>query len=350
MAIDPDRLNATVSRMIADVAAAATGPLIVLGERLGLFRALAAHGPLNSQELAAKTGCHERYLREWLNTLVAAEYVQYDPASARYSMGAEQAACLADPDSPFAIAGGYYGIMALYHDEPKVEEAFRTGKGIGWGDHHSCLFCAAEKFFGPGYKANLVEHWLPQLDGVVDKLRSGARVADVGCGHALSTRLMARAFPNAEFHGIDYHPPSIAHATELAASWGLTNIHFRTGGASDFDGSYDLVTFFDCLHDMGDPTAIARHVRQRLAPGGTWMVVEPAAGDSVADNINPIARAFYAFSTMVCVPVSLSQPGRAGLGAQAGPAKTIEVIKAGGFGDVRVVANSATNFVIAARV
>jgi len=350
MAIDPDKLNATAMRMIADVAAAATGPLIVLGERLGLFRALAAHGPLSSQELAARTGCHERYLREWLNTLVAAEYLQYERTTARYSMSAEQAACLADPDSPVAITGGYYGIMALYHDEPKVEEAFRTGKGIGWGDHHGCLFCAAEKFFGPGYKANLVEHWLPQLDGVVDKLRRGARVADVGCGHALSTRLMARAFPNAEFDGIDYHPPSIAHATELAASWGLSNIHFRTGGASDFDGSYDLITFFDCLHDMGDPVAIARHVRQRLAPGGTWMVVEPAAGDSVADNINPIARAFYAFSTMVCVPVSLSQPGRAALGAQAGPAQTLEVIRAGGFGDARVVATSPTNFVIAARV
>ena len=350
MAIDPDKLNATAMRMIADVAAAATGPLIVLGERLGLFRALAAHGPLSSQELAARTGCHERYLREWLNTLVAAEYLQYERTTARYSMSAEQAACLADPDSPVAITGGYYGIMALYHDEPKVEEAFRTGKGIGWGDHHGCLFCDAEKFFGPGYKANLVEHWLPQLDGVVDKLRRGARVADVGCGHALSTRLMARAFPNAEFDGIDYHPPSIAHATELAASWGLSNIHFRTGGASDFDGSYDLITFFDCLHDMGDPVAIARHVRQRLAPGGTWMVVEPAAGDSVADNINPIARAFYAFSTMVCVPVSLSQPGRAALGAQAGPAQTLEVIRAGGFGDARVVATSPTNFVIAARV
>jgi SAM-dependent methyltransferase len=350
MAIDPDKLNATLFRMIADVAAAATGPLVVLGERLGLFRALAAHGPLSSQELAAKTGCHERYLREWLDTLVAAEYVQYERDSARYSMSPEQIACLADPDSPALITGGYYGIMSLYLDEPKIEDAFKTGKGVGWGEHHSCLFCGAEKFFGPGYKANLIEHWLPRLDGIVEKLARGGHVADVGCGHALSTRLMARAFPDSAFLGIDSHPPSIAHATELAASWGLSNLRFRTGTASDFDGSYDLITFFDCLHDMGDPTAIARHVRQRLAPGGTWMVVEPAAGDSVADNINPIARAFYAFSTMVCVPVSLSQPGRAGLGAQAGPAKTIEVIRGGGFSDVRVVASSPTNFVIAARV
>ena len=350
MGVDPDKLNATLFRMIGDVAAAASGSLIVLGERLGLFKALAEGGPLSSDALAGRLKLTERYVREWLNTMVAAEYVQYDRASDTYFMTPEQIACLADPDSPAMLTGGYYGIMSLYLDEPKVEEAFRTGKGIGWGEHHQCLFCGAEKFFGPGYKANLIDHWLPQLDGVIDKLQRGARVADVGCGHALSTRLMARAFPNSEFVGIDYHAPSIAHATELAANWGLSNISFKTGTSSDFDGTYDLIAFFDCLHDMGDPTAIARHVKQRLAPGGTWMVVEPAAADNVADNINPVSRAFYAFSTMVCVPVSLSQPGRMGLGAQAGAKRLSEVIGAGGFGSVRVAASSPTNFVLEARV
>jgi len=350
MAVDPDKLNATLLRMIGDVAAAASGSLILLGERLGLFRAIAESGPLSSDDLAGRLKLTERYVREWLHTMVAGEYLQYDRATDTYSMSPEQIACLADPDSPAMITGAYYGITSLYLDEPKMEDAFRSGKGIGWGEHHACLFCGAEKFFGPGYKANLIEHWLPRLDGVVEKLQRGARVADVGCGHALSTRLMARAFPNSEFIGIDYHAPSVAHATELAANWDLPNIGFRIGTASDFEGAYDLIAFFDSFHDMGDPTAIARHVRQRLAPGGTWMVVEPAAADNVADNINPISRAFYAFSTMVCVPVSLSQPGRAGLGAQAGAKRLIEVIAAGGFGDVRVAAASPTNFVIEARV
>ena len=350
MALDPDKLNATLYRMIGDVAAAASGALVVLGERLGLFRALAAHGPLDSAALAARLDLHERYVREWLDNMVAGQYVDYDRATGRYAMSPEQAACLADPDSPAYLPGGYFGVMALYLDEPKAEEAFRTGKGIGWGEHSNCLFCGAEKFFGPGYKANLVDHWLPALDGVVAKLEAGARVADVGCGHALSTRLMARAFPRSEFHGIDYHAPSIAHATQMAAAWQLENAHFREGSAAGFDGEYDLVTFFDCLHDMGDPVAIARHVRSRLRPGGTWMIVEPMAGDSVADNINPVSRAFYAFSTLVCVPASLSQPGRMGLGAQAGPARLAEVLHAGGFSQVRVATSTPSNLVIEARV
>lgn len=350
MALDPDKLNPLLVRMIGDVAAAASGALVVLGERLGLFRTLAAHGPLSSAALATRLDLHERYVREWLNNMVAGQYIEYDPFTLSYHMSPEQIACLADPDSPAYLPGGYFGVMALYADEPKVEEAFRSGNGIGWGEHSNCLFCGAEKFFGPGYKANLVEHWLPALDGVVGKLQAGATVADVGCGHALSTRLMARAFPRSRFDGIDYHGPSIAHATEMAASWQLDNAHFRTGGAADFEGEYDLITFFDCLHDMGDPVAIARHVSTRLRPGGTWMIVEPMAGDSVADNINPVSRAFYAFSTMVCVPVSLSQPGRMGLGAQAGPARLTEVLKAGGFSHVRIAATTPSNLVIEARV
>ena len=349
MAIDQDQLNTLLFRMIGDVAAAASGPLVVLGDRLGLFRALAANGPLSSTDLAGQLALHERYVREWLNNMVAAQYVQYEAASARYFMTPEQAACLADADSPAYLPGGYYAVTALYLDEPKAEEAFRTGQGIGWGDHSNCLFCGAEKFFGPGYKANLMDHWLPALDGVVAKLTAGASVADVGCGHALSTRLMARAFPASQFHGIDYHPPSISHATEMAAAWQLDNAQFRLGGASDFDGHYDLITFFDCLHDMGDPVAIARHVKSRLKPGGTWLIVEPMAGDCVNENINPVSRAFYAFSTLVCVPVSLSQPGRVGLGAQAGPARLLEVVRAGGFSDVRVAATTPANLVLEAR-
>ena len=349
MAIDPDKLNGLLFRMIGDVAAAASGALVVLGDRLGLFRALAEHGPLTSTALATRLDLHERYVREWLNAMVAGEYVQYDAAGATYGMSPEQAACLADPDSPAYLCGGYYGIMSLYLDEPKVEEAFRTGNGIGWGEHSNCLFCGAEKFFGPGYKANLIDHWLPALDGVVDTLTRGGTVADVGCGHALSTRLMARAFPASQFHGIDYHPPSIAHATEAANGWGLGNTAFRIGGATDFDGQYDLVTFFDCLHDMGDPVAVARHVRSRLKPGGTWMIVEPAAGDGVEQNINPVSRAFYAFSTMVCVPVSMSQPGRMGLGAQAGVARLTAVLNEGGFSQVRVAARTPSNVVLEAR-
>jgi len=236
-------------------------------------------------------------------------------------------------------------------DEPKIREAFKTGKGVAWGEHHNCYFRGTARFFKPVYKSNLVQRWLPKIPALTEKLEAGGSFADIGCGHGVSTMLIAQHFPKAKVHGFDFHGPSIDEAKQLAADAGLSSrVTYDTRSAKDYEGHYDVIAFFDCLHDMGDPTAIARHVRLRLAPGGTWMVVEPAAGDSVADNINPIARAFYAFSTMVCVPVSLSQPGRAGLGAQAGPAKTIEVIKAGGFGDVRVVANSATNFVIAARV
>ncbi len=350
MAVDQDKLNAMLYRMIGDVAAAASGALVVLGERLGLFRAVAAHGPLDAATLAKRLDLHERYVREWLNTMVAGQYVEYDPASGHYAMSPEQKACLAEPEGVAYLPGGYSSVMALYLDEPNVEQAFRSGNGIAWGDHSNCLFCGAEKFFGPGYRANLVDHWLPALDGVVARLDAGATVADVGCGHALSTRLMARAFPKSRFHGIDYHAPSISHATEMAATWQLDNTHFRIGGATDFDGDYDLITFFDCLHDMGDPVGIARHVRSRLKPGGTWMIVEPMAGDSVAENINPVSRAFYAFSTMICLPVSLSQPGRLGLGAQAGPARLTEVVKAGGFSQVRVAATTSANLVLEARV
>ncbi len=350
MSFDPDKLNALVFRMLGDVGAAAQGSLVVLGDQLGLYRGLAEHGPMTSSALAEKLGLHERHLREWLHAQASMQYIEFDAATERFSLSPEQAMVFADPTSPAAMAGGFIGISSLYQDAPLVAEAFKSGAGLPWGAHSTCLFCGAERFFGPAYRANLVDQWLPALDGVVAKLKRGARVADVGCGHALSTRLMAKAFPQSQFIGIDFHLPSIEHARELARQEGLTNITFEQGTAQEFAGdNYDLVTFFDCLHDMGDPQGAARQVRKRLAPDGTFMVVEPQAGNTLTDNFNPVGRAFYAFSAMVCVPASLSQPGRAGLGAQAGEQRLSEVIKAGGFSQVRRATDTPTNMILEAR-
>ncbi len=350
MSLDMEKLNALVMRMIGDVGAAAQGSLVLLGDRLGLYRALATHGPLTAAAFASQLGMHERYVREWLHAQTAAQYIEYDAARETFAMSPEQAAVFADPDSPAALTGGYWGISSLYQDEPKIAEAFKTGEGVPWSAHSPCLFCGTEKFFGPAYKANLVGSWLPALDGMAAKLERGVKVADVGCGHALSTRLMAQAFPKSQFVGIDYHQPSIDHARDIAGKEGLKNISFEQGSAQEFTGgNYDLITFFDCLHDMGDPTGAARNVRQRLAPDGTWMIVEPMAGDTLTENLNPIGRAFFAFSTMVCVPASLSQTGRAGLGAQAGEKRLTEVIKAGGFTRVRRATETPTNMILEAR-
>lgn len=350
MSLDMEKLNTLVFRMVGELGAAAQGSLVLLGDRLGLYRALAEHGPITSANFATKLGMHERYIREWLHAQVAAQYIDFDPTKDQFMLSPEQAAVFADPDSPAALAGGYWSVAAVYQDEPMIAAAFKSGEGVPWGAHSACLFCGTEKFFGPAYKANLVGQWLPALDGVVAKLTRGAKVADVGCGHALSTRLMAQAFPNSQFIGFDYHQPSIDHARELSRDSGLKNISFEQGSAQDFGGgAFDLITFFDCLHDMGDPTGAARNVRQQLAADGTWMVVEPNAGDQLTDKINPIGRAFLAFSTMVCVPASLSQPGRAGLGAQAGEKKLAEVIKAGGFTRVRRATETPTNMILEAR-
>ncbi len=350
MSLDMDKLNTLVFRMIGEVGAAAQGSLVLLGDRLGIYRGIVEHGPLSAAGLAEKLGFHERYLREWLHAQVAAQYIDYDATNETFSLSPEQAAVFADPNSPAALTGGYWGISSLYQDEPKIAEAFKTGEGVPWGAHSACLFCGTEKFFGPAYRANLVESWLPSLDGMLAKLQHGARVADVGCGHALSTRLMAKAFPNSQFVGIDYHQPSIDHARELVRQEGLGNLTFEQGTAQEFAGdNYDLITFFDCLHDMGDPEGAARNVRKRLKPDGTWMIVEPQAGDTLSENINPIGRAFLAFSTMVCVPASLSQAGRAGLGAQAGEKRLTAVIKAGGFTHVRRATETPTNMILEAR-
>jgi SAM-dependent methyltransferase len=348
---DEQKMNAFVGRMLGDMGAAFSGALILIGDRLGLYRAMADAGPIGPQQLALRTHTHERYVREWLNAMAASGYVEFDPATGKYTLPPEQAAVFADGDSPMFMAGAYDIVAALYRDEPKVTAAFQSGKGVGWHEHHQCLFSGTERFFRPGYNQHLVAEWLPALDGVVEKLERGARVADVGCGHGASTTIMAKAFPHSTFWGYDYHEASVAKARENAQKAGVADrATFEVADARSFPvRGYDLVTFFDCLHDMGDPVGAARHVRETLARDGTWMVVEPMAGDHVQDNLNPIGRIYYSASTMLCTPASLSQDVGLALGAQAGQEKLLDVIRQGGFSKVRVAAATPFNMVIEAR-
>jgi SAM-dependent methyltransferase len=351
MNVDQDKLKALAGRMVGDIGAAISAVLVHLGDRLGLYRALADGGPQTSEALAQRTGLAERYLREWLAAQAAAGYIGYDPASGAYALDPEQQMVFAVEGNPAFMAGAFQLLAALWRDEPKIAEAFRTGKGVGWHEHDHALFHGTERFFRPAYAAHLVDHWLPALDGVVDRLKSGGRVADVGCGHGASTILMAKAFPNARFTGFDYHPPSIERARVLADEAGLGDrVTFEVAPAKAFPGSgYDLVTFFDCLHDMGDPVGAAAHVRQALKPDGTWMVVEPLAGDEVQDNLNPVGRIYYSAATMVCTPASLAQEVGLALGAQAGEARLRQVLADGGFTRVRRATDSAFNMVLEAR-
>jgi 2-polyprenyl-3-methyl-5-hydroxy-6-metoxy-1,4-benzoquinol methylase len=347
---DQGKLNAFLGRMVGDLGAVATGALVLLGDRLGLFKAMRDGNSLTAAELAQRTGTHERYVREWLSAQAAAGYVDYEAGPDRFRLNAEQALVFADEDSPAFMAGAFEVLAALWVDEPKVTEAFRTGKGLPWHDHSACLFRGTERFFRPGYNANLVSSWLPSLDGVVEKLQQGAQVADVGCGHGASTVVMARAFPNAHFTGFDFHPPSIERARKAAAEAGVTgNTSFEVAPAKSYPGTYDLVTFFDCLHDMGDPVGASAHVRGSLKPDGTWMIVEPFAHDCLADNLNPVGRVYYAASTMVCTPASLAQEVGLGLGAQAGEVKLRQVISAGGFSRFRRATETPFNLVLEAR-
>ena len=346
---DPDKLNAFLGKMVGDLGAIASGALVLLGDRLGLFRAMRAGDPLTPDELAQRTGTHERYVREWLAAQAAAGYVDYDDAAGTFCLNPEQAAVFADDDSPASMAGAFEALSALWLDEPKVAEAFRHGRGLGWHEHSQCLFRGTERFFRPGYNANLVPSWLPALDGVVDKLTRGASVADVGCGHGASTVVMAKAFPNSQFVGFDYHAPSVEAATKAARAAGVTNARFEVAHAKNFGGRYDLVTFFDCLHDMGDPVGAATHVREALKPDGTWMIVEPNAADRLRDNLNPVGRVYYAASTMVCTPCSLAQEVGLGLGAQAGEARLKQVVTEGGFGRCRRAAETPFNIVLEVR-
>src|SRR6266576_1684061 len=323
--LDQSKLDAFLGRMIGDLGAVATGALVVLGDRLGLYKAMQAGDRMTAAELARRTGTHERYVREWLSAQAAAGYVEYDRDEYTFYLNAEQATVFADEDSPAFMAGGFEGLSAFWIDEQKVSEAFRSGKGLAWHDHSACLFRGTERFFRPGYNANLVSSWLPALDGVVDKLKQGARVADVGCGHGASTVVMARAFPQSHFTS------------------------FEVAQAKTYPGTYDLVAFFDCLHDMGDPVGASAHVRETLKPDGTWMIVEPFAHDQLAANLNPIGRVYYAASTMVCTPASLAQEVGLGLGAQAGEVRLRQVVCAGGFTRFRRAAETPFNIVLEAR-
>ena len=347
----PTKLDEFMNKMLGDVGAAMTGALVLIGDKLGLYKTLADLGPLTSSELAEATGTAERYVREWLSAQAAAGYVAYEHASGRYAMTEEQALALADPKSPVFTQGLFELVASLWKDEPKLSEAFRSGRGVGWHEHSPCLFRGTERFFGTGYSAHLVQEWLPALNGVVVKLERGARVADVGCGHGASTILMARAFPNSEFVGFDYHPASVDRAREAAKQAGVeAHCRFEAADSRSFPGAgYDLVACFDCLHDMGDPVGAARHVLKSLDFDGTWLVVEPYANDTVEENLNPIGRIFYAASTMICVPASLSQEVGLALGAQAGESRLRGVFEAGGFTRMRRATATPFNLVLEAR-
>ena len=349
-AVDAEKLQSFMGKLVGDMGAAWSGVMVLIGERLGLFKALAEGGPATSDELAKRTGTAERYVREWLAAQAAAGYVDYDDASNQFYLNPEQAAVFADDASPASMAGAFEVLASLWLDESKVAEAFRSGRGVAWHDHSRCLFRGTERFFRPGYNANLVSSWLPALEGVVAKLERGVTVADVGCGHGSSTIVMARAFPKSRFVGFDYHPSSIEAARETARSMGVAqNTRFEVADARSFGGRYDLVTFFDCLHDMGDPVGAAAHVRESLAADGTWMIVEPFAHDRLRDNLNPVGRIYYSASTMICTPCSLSQDVGLGLGAQAGELRLRQVVTAGGFGRMRRATETPFNLVFEAK-
>jgi 2-polyprenyl-3-methyl-5-hydroxy-6-metoxy-1,4-benzoquinol methylase len=349
MSIDQDKLNAFLGQAVGDIGAAMSVPLMILGDRLGLYRAMQGAGPMTAGQLAKKTSTTERYVREWLLNQAAGGYVSFDPKADAFTLPDEQAMAMADGNSPCYMHGAYEVILSLFRDIDKFEKVFRNGKGMEWGEHDHCLFSGTARFFKPNYVGNLVSNWLPSLDGVEAKLRQGGKVADIGCGYGHSTMLMAGAFPNATFVGFDYHAPSVDAANRMAAAAGLKNLHFETAGATGFPGKdYDFVACFDCLHDMADPSGVAKRVREALKPDGTWMIVEPFAEDAAEQNLNPVGRVFYAASTMICVPVSLAGNGPA-LGAQAGESRLGSVVKDGGFTTFRRATQTPFNLVLEAR-
>jgi hypothetical protein len=349
--VDETKLNQFIGQILGDIGGAFSVSLVRMGDRLGLYKALNETGAMTSGELATKAGIAERYAREWLSHQTASGYLAYDSAADKFILPPEQAMVFAETDSPVFLQGAFDLAVSMMENQSLVEPAFRTGKGVGWGNQSQCLFCTVARFFRPGYHNNLVASWLPALEGVIAKLEHGATVADVGCGHGVSTAIMAKAFPNSTFIGYDFHPTSVEAARAHAEQHGVTaNTRFEVATAQDFPGKdLDLVTFFDCLHDMGDPVGAARQVRQALKPDGSWMIVEPAAGDRLEDNINPVGRLYYAGSTMICVPTSLDQPVGAALGAQAGFAKLSKVIGEGGFGHVRKATETPFNMILEAR-
>ena len=349
MAVDETKLNEFLGKAVGDLGAAMSATLILVGDRLGLYREL-AKGAMTSAELAQRTGTDERYVREWLGNQGAGGYVEYDAANDAWSLSPEQALCLTDPNGPVDMPGAYNIVEATFHALAHTLDNFKSGAGMEWGEHHPCLFEGTERFFRAGYNTNLIGAWLPALDGVVDKLARGAKVADVGCGHGASTILMALTYPDSEFVGYDYHDESISVATEKAAAAGASNARFETADAVGYkDKNFDLIAFFDCLHDMADPVSVSRHAREAISDDGTAMIVEPFANDRVADNLNPVGRVMYGASTQICVPVSLARNGPA-LGAQAGEARLREVVvDGGGFTRFRRATETPFNLVLEAR-
>jgi 2-polyprenyl-3-methyl-5-hydroxy-6-metoxy-1,4-benzoquinol methylase len=351
MALDEAKLNQFLGQAVGEMGAAMNAALVIIGDKLGLYKAMAGAGALSPAEVASKTGTNERYVQEWLNAQAAGAFVTYDPQTHRYTLPEEQAFALANDNSPAFLPGAFQVIASMLKDEAKVTEAFRTGKGVGWHEHHHDLFEGTERFFRPGYAANLVSSWIPALDGATAKLERGAVVADVGCGHGASTILMAQAYPKSRFVGFDYHEKSIEQARQRAVAAGVSDrVTFATARAQDFPGKeYDLVAFFDCLHDMGDPVSAAAHVRTTLGPGGAWMIVEPFAHDTVHQNLNPVGRMFYCASTMICTPASKAQEVGMALGAQAGEARLRDVVTKGGFTKFRRATETPFNLIFEAR-
>jgi SAM-dependent methyltransferase len=350
-AVDMDRLMTFLGQVIGELGATVNAGLIVVGDKLGLYKAMAGAGPMSSAQLAQKTGTSERYIREWLNAQAAGGYVTYDASTQKYELPAEQAMALADENSPAFVGGAFELATATLKAIPHIQESFESGAGYGWHEHDHGVFTGCERFFRPGYNANLVSTWIPALDGVEEKLRVGARIADIGCGVGASSRLLAESYPRSRVTGFDYHKESIELARKKAREAGLSDrLSFEVAPAASFPGTgYDLVAVFDSLHDMGDPVGAARHVKQALAPDGTWLIVEPIAGDKVEDNLNPVGRAYYAFSSFLCVPNSLSQDVGLALGAQAGQKRIRDVVTAAGFTRFRKIGETPFNLVYEAR-
>jgi 2-polyprenyl-3-methyl-5-hydroxy-6-metoxy-1,4-benzoquinol methylase len=348
--LDEARLQEFMGKLVNDLGAAASAVMVLVGDRLGLYRALREAGPLAPAELAKRTGTAERYIREWLGNQAASGYVGYDVKNEKYSLSPEQGAALADEGSPVFFAGAFQIVAAMHKAVPTLLKNFKTGAGMDWCQHDPQLFEGTERFFRPGYAANLVQSWIPALEGVEEKLQAGGKVADIGCGFGASTIVMAKAFPKTKFYGFDYHAPSIEAARERAKQAGVADrVTFEVAESTSYPGKdYDLVAHFDCLHDMGDPTGAARHVRQSLAKDGSWMIVEPFAGDNVSDNLNPVGRIYYAASTVICVPASLAHNGPA-LGAQAGEARLKEVVTKGGFTKFRRATQTPFNLILEAK-
>jgi SAM-dependent methyltransferase len=349
--VNEAKLHEFVMKAVGEMGAAMNAALIIVGDKLGLYKAMAGAGPMTSAEVAAKTKTTERYVREWLSAQAAGGFVTYDAASGKFTLPPEQAMALADEQSPVFLPGFFQAVSACMRDEPKITDAFRTGKGVGWHEHDPALFVGTERFFRPNYRAHLISEWIPALGDTLAKLKAGARVADVGCGLGTSTILMAEAYPKSTFVGFDYHPKSIEMAREAAGKAGVSDrVKFEVAKAKDYAGKgYQLVAFFDCLHDMGDPEGAARHVLQTLDPDGAWMIVEPFAHDKLQDNLNPVGRVFYGASTMLCTPASLSQEVGLGLGAQAGEGRLSKILKDAGFTRVRRAAETPFNIVLEAR-